>query len=81
MKKFITVCEKNGLTSTEASLRWILHHSILGESDGIILGATRVDQLRGNVEAVKKGPLPKAILEGLEEMWDSVKPAMEDQPY
>jgi aflatoxin B1 aldehyde reductase len=73
MRKFCNVCEEKGLTSTEASLRWIMHHSVLGEGDGIILGASRVDQLKGNVEMCGKGPLDGELLELVNELWDAVK--------
>jgi aflatoxin B1 aldehyde reductase len=47
MKEFCKVCEEKGISSTEASLRWLVHHSALRDGDGIILGATRFDQLGG----------------------------------
>lgn len=78
LKTFYAACEKQGLTSTEASLRWIMHHSQLGDGDAIILGATRVDQLRGNVEACRKGPLPEEIVAAAEEMWKSVQSEFKD---
>ena len=73
VKTLVKVCEEHGMTITEASLRWIVNHSVLGEGDGIILGATRIDQLRGNVEACRKGRLPDAVLMAVEEMWENVK--------
>lgn len=62
----------------DASLRWIMHHSELREGDGIILGATRVDQLAGNIEACKKGPLPSEVLEAVEELWADAKSEIKD---
>jgi aflatoxin B1 aldehyde reductase len=73
MRKFCEACEERGISSTEASLRWIMHHSVLEEGDGIILGASRVDQLKGNVEMCGKGPLDDELLEMVEELWETVK--------
>jgi aflatoxin B1 aldehyde reductase len=73
MRKFVKVYEEKGITSTEASLRWIMHHSVLGEGDGIILGASSVDQLKGNVEMCGKGPLDEDLLKLVDELWDTVK--------
>jgi aflatoxin B1 aldehyde reductase len=50
-----------------------VHHSVLGEGDGIILGSSRLDQLRGNVEMCGKGPLDEELLELVEELWETVK--------
>jgi len=73
MRKFCKVCEEIGMNSTEASLRWIVHHSVLGEGDGIILGASRLDQLSGNVEMCRKGPLDEKVVKAVEELWETVK--------
>ncbi|KAE8446463.1 hypothetical protein EG329_011926 [Mollisiaceae sp. DMI_Dod_QoI] len=73
MIEFCKKCEAAGLTPTEVSLRWIMHHSVLGEGDGIILGASKVDQLRGNVEFCRKGPLDGEMVKACEELWRDVK--------
>jgi len=61
------------MSSTEASLRWLMYHSALREGDGIIIGATSVDQLKGNLEMVRKGPLDREIIQAVEELWESVR--------
>ena len=73
MIKFINHCKKAGISSTEASLRWLMHHSVLREGDALILGATRVDQLTKSVDFCKKGPLDEDILNAMEELWDAAK--------
>jgi len=73
VRKFCKVCDDKGMSSTEASLRWIMHHSVLGEGDGIILGASRIDQLKGNVELCKKGPLDEELVKAVEELGEAVK--------
>jgi aflatoxin B1 aldehyde reductase len=70
-------CDNRGVTSTEVSLRWIIHHSALGKGDTIVLGASSFDQLRGNVQACKKGPLDEVLLGAIEEL---AKAAGKDPP-
>jgi aflatoxin B1 aldehyde reductase len=36
IRKFCAVCEEKGISSTEASFRWLVHHSALRDGDGII---------------------------------------------
>jgi aflatoxin B1 aldehyde reductase len=66
MKKFFKVCQEIGISNTEASFRWLVHHSGLSDCDVLILGATRVDQLAGNVELCKKGPLNEGLVKGVD---------------
>lgn len=70
--------DSDQLSLPEVSLRWLMHHSALkGElGDAIVLGAKREDQLRGNVECCRKGPLPDVLVRAVGEMWEDVKEAM-----
>ncbi|KAI0385477.1 Aldo/keto reductase [Hypomontagnella monticulosa] len=63
VKKLLDVTEPLGIKHSEAALRWLAYHSDLGENDGIILGATKVEQLKANLEDLKKGPLPQDVLD------------------
>ena len=73
MIAFCKKCDAAGVTPTEVSLRWIVHHSALGEGDAIILGASSFDQLRGNVHFCKKGRLDKQLLRACEELSKDVE--------
>jgi aflatoxin B1 aldehyde reductase len=73
MRKFFKVCEETGTSSTEASFRWLVYHSRLSDSDVLILRATRVDQLAGNIELCKKGPLNEGLVKAVGELWEAVK--------
>ena len=53
---------KHGLTVQEIALRWLQHHSRLLPTDGVILGASRKEQLEANVIDSEKGPLPDEVL-------------------
>jgi aflatoxin B1 aldehyde reductase len=42
--------------------------------DGIILGASRFEQVEKNILAVREGKLPDAVLEAFENAWMEAKP-------
>lgn len=73
MKKFDTEVKSHNLTSIEVAIRWIAHHSALGDEDGIIIGASKAEQVRETVIMIKKGPLPKEVLRTAEDLWSAVK--------
>lgn len=73
MRKFHALCDQAGMNTAEASLRWLMHHSFLGAGDGIILGATKVHQLKGNVEFCRKGPLQDELVKAVDDLWEAVK--------
>jgi len=57
----------------EVVIRWMAHQSALRDDDGIILGASKPEQVIGTVEMIGKGPLPGKVLRVAEELWDVVK--------
>jgi aflatoxin B1 aldehyde reductase len=69
------VAKKHGLTGHAASLRWAIHHSALsGEhGDAVVIGASKVEQLKENLEICDAGPLPEEIVETINGVWPSVK--------
>ncbi|MCJ1411353.1 hypothetical protein MMC19_005441 [Ptychographa xylographoides] len=68
--------EKDGLTGHAVALRWVLHHSALdaAHGDAMILGASSMKQLEENLEITKAGPLPKHLVELVEDVWQPAKP-------
>ena len=73
MRKFNVEAKAHDLTPIEISIRWIAHHSILRDEDGIILGASKAKQIRETVHMIMKGPLPEEVLNIVENLWDAVK--------
>lgn len=65
--------EKAGITGHEVALRWMLHHSALKGGDGMIIGASSLPQLEGNLEICKAGPLPADLVKAVEDVWPSAK--------
>ncbi|KAG6354203.1 hypothetical protein INS49_004807 [Diaporthe citri] len=73
MKKFVDGCEAHGLPPVEVACRWIAHHSALSESDGIVLGASKLAQIGDTVTKVRKGRLSQDVAVLAEGLWDAVK--------
>ena len=69
------VLEKHKLTLIETAFRWLVHHSQLRpfDGDGIVIGASSVEQLESNVKDLQKGPLPHEVVQALDEAWQSTR--------
>lgn len=66
------VAQKHSLTMLEIGLRWVAHHSALridDGRDGIIVGVSSLDQLKGNLADLEKGPLPDEVVKVLDKAW------------
>ena len=67
--------EKHGISSVEATYRWLAYHSMLnGErGDAILIGASKLNHLQQNMTAIKAGPLPEDMVEAFENAWKITK--------
>lgn len=67
-------CDEEEISMIEATFRWLLCHSSLGDNDGVLLGASSVDQLDQNLKACdaarEKGPLSENLLRAFDEAWN-----------
>lgn len=70
-----TAAEKHGITSIEATYRWLAYHSMLDEKrgDAILIGASKLNHLKQNMETVKAGPLPEDVVEAFQQAWSITK--------
>lgn len=64
------VCDQASVKLKEATLRWLTHHSILGQEDGVILGASSEEQMKENLQACDQGPLPESVVGAFEDLWE-----------
>lgn len=62
-----------GLGLAEVALRWLFFHSALREGDGVVLGGSKIEQLEGNLRAIRKGPLSGDLVGEVQKMWDLVE--------
>lgn len=69
-------CEAERIPMVEAAYRWLTYHSCLDASqdDGILLGASHLEQMNQNMAAVEKGELPQGIIEAMDTAWEIAKP-------
>ena len=69
-------CDQEGIAMVEAAYRWLTNHSLLDASkgDGILLGASRIEQMEQNMLNANKGELPSTILSAMDEAWQIAKP-------
>lgn len=70
-----TACEEHGITIVDATYRWLAYHSMLNaeRGDAIIIGASKLNHLKQNVNAIESGPLPDDILNVFEQAWNITK--------
>lgn len=66
-----TAAECNGITTIEATYRWLAYHSMLSgnRGDAILIGASKLDHLEQNVNAIKAGALPEDVVEAFDKAW------------
>ncbi|KAF6820436.1 aldehyde reductase [Colletotrichum sojae] len=64
-----------GLTKPEMAYRWVAFHSPLDRArgDAMIIGASKLEQLREIVQWLGKGPLPAEVVEKIENVWRIVQ--------
>ena len=72
IKQVLSEVYGNDVSITEASLRWMYHHSQLDGScgDGVILGASSMNYFNINMGCTTKGPLDEKVVKVYDECWD-----------
>jgi len=74
-------CAKEKIPMAEAAFRWLAHHSALKGHlhDGILFGASKVEQMTDNLKSYQGGPLPTSIVTAYEDAWKVAR--TEAEPY
>jgi 1-deoxyxylulose-5-phosphate synthase len=62
--------EDAGRSLVDVSLSWLLHHT---QTDSVLLGATKMEQLEENLAACEKGPVPPEVLQVCNEVWAELR--------
>lgn len=70
-----SAAEKHGITTIEATYRWLAYHSMLNaeRGDAILIGASKLHHLQQNMDTVKAGPLPEDLQDVFEQAWQIAK--------
>ena len=74
VKKTINKVYGDKVSLVEASMRWVMHHSMLGKDDGVILGASTIKHFNDNLSALKnKEPLNDEVVNAFNKAWEMSK--------
>ncbi|TVY93696.1 Aflatoxin B1 aldehyde reductase member [Lachnellula willkommii] len=65
-------CDEEGIAVMEGTMRWFLHHSPLGEEDGVILGSSSTAQINASLTACGKGLLDEGLVKAFEDLWAAI---------
>ena len=67
--------EKHGISSIEATYRWLAYHSMLdgARGDAILIGASKLSHLQQNIKTVHAGPLPEDVVAAFDAAWSITK--------
>jgi aflatoxin B1 aldehyde reductase len=81
LKRVQEQCDREGVPLLEATMRWFMHHSVLKDGDGVIVGASREEQLEGSLTAAEKGPLSQEIESRWNDLYNDLKEQDALPPY
>mmetsp|Transcript_5474 Transcript_5474/g.6985 ORF Transcript_5474/g.6985 Transcript_5474/m.6985 type:complete len:364 (-) Transcript_5474:34-1125(-) len=79
LKLIQDACEKEGITLLDATFQWFLRYSALTEADGILLGASSIQQLEQNLDACLSASsedtlLSPEVLKAFDDAWKVSEP-------
>ncbi|KAK7204704.1 Aldo/keto reductase [Myxozyma melibiosi] len=73
VERIDAVSQKYNVSNNSIALRWLKHHSQLADGDAIIIGASKIQQVKENLTSLSEGELPEEILNVINEIWDDIK--------
>lgn len=76
-------CAEANIAMVDATFAWLLRHSALTESDGVLIGASTMSQMSQNLEACAKAgdELPDIVLQAMNNAWDQKTSRANPFPY
>ncbi|KAH7184812.1 NADP-dependent oxidoreductase domain-containing protein [Fusarium flagelliforme] len=74
VEKALQVAARYGIKGHAAALRWTAHHSILEAEygDGVVIGASSLEQLESNLSTMEEGPLPDEVAAAIDQVYAEV---------
>jgi aryl-alcohol dehydrogenase-like predicted oxidoreductase len=64
------IAAQAGRSMVSLALNWVLHHTPV---TGVIAGASRIEQLKENLDALGDGPLPPEVVERCDAVWQRLR--------
>lgn len=65
-----SIAQKSERSLISLSLNWLMHHTAV---DCVILGASKLEQLKQNLAVLDEGPLPPEALEMCDQVWRDLR--------
>lgn len=65
-------CDLERVELLDATVRWLMHHSPLGDRDAVILGASTEEQIDRSLAACEMPPLPDSLVAAWAALWQVV---------
>lgn len=75
LSKWEQIAKDEGIDRAELGFRWTAWNSKIdgNKGDGLVIGASRVEQLHQTVEYLKKGPVSDKAAKAIDEIWELIK--------
>lgn len=75
LETWAAIAEQEGTTKAELAYRWVTYNSPLKKEngDGIIVGASSLEQLDQTLAGIAKGKLSDQAAKGIDEIWEQIK--------
>jgi aflatoxin B1 aldehyde reductase len=75
LDKWHDIAAAEGISAVEMAYRWVVHNSALDGSlgDGIVIGASTIDQWKSSLAAIQKGPLSAVTEAKIDALWGPLK--------
>lgn len=70
------IAAAEGISGAEMAYRWVAYNSALTKEDGMVVGATTMEQWKSNVAAIRKGPLSSEAVAKINALWTPELKAM-----
>ena len=69
-------CDEADISMVSATYAWLLDHSALSEADGVLLGASSLEQLDVCLDACSDiVDLPQSVKDAFDGAWDLTRPS------
>ena len=65
-----SISEQAGRSLVSLALNWLMHHT---PTDCVILGASKLQQLDQNLDALDEGPLPDEVVQRCDQVWKELR--------
>lgn len=74
LSEWADIAKEEGVTRADLAYRWMRYSSPLKheQGDGIIIGASSVDQLKETLSSINGGPLSDKAVKRIDEVWKKI---------